>query len=512
MTSPEPMFERRRLPKLMPCMTKNSLETMRNKALFNMTVLDARSVRRLKMPLHECLILELQESGYTESAAYLQDLIYDNLQLMAEDELGIITDLRQKHEFLEHICAGLRNAEKEQDRGNIKEECLEFLNLGLYFAEHGKGLLWLAEKLFLVSIAIASKYLVDGGRQKAVNKFHYAKFLLEKFPEADTEEAYQVLSEVRDASNGKKWQLYEATPGEAAPTNKITVFIATANQLLNVLLHEARKLRTTDVAKAERLCRLAERRATDTGKDEKISEAILEMGICQLKMNSLNNAQKSFEKSLQINTNIHNIEGICDARMHLAAVLQKLGDHEAAAEMLTEMGALAWEHHMRRHLGTALHLLGELHLKSGRPELGTQHLGEAFNCFMGKGFEQSYCPCDGSEDPLARMTDLNVVYKQEAEQARLMMAVSAGQELMSSYFALIREAGSCSVARMQVIEWKLNRRRWTEPNEKHNLIPCPCPKHQRTAMDVLDYYLKLKGKEEETQDLQNPSSSRDLKL
>lgn len=59
-----------------------------------------------------------------------------------------------------------------------------------------------------------------------------------------------------------------------------------------------------------------------------------------------------------------------------------------AAKLLTEMGALAMEHSLRRQLGRALHLLGELHLRRERPELGTQHLSEAFTCFMGTTFQR----------------------------------------------------------------------------------------------------------------------------
>lgn len=65
----------------------------------------------------------------------------------------------------------------------------------------------------------------------------------------------------------------------------------------------------------------------------------------------------------------------------------RLGEHEMAAKFLTEMGALAMEHGLRRQLGRALHLLGELHLRRERPELGTQHLTEAFQCFMGLNWQ-----------------------------------------------------------------------------------------------------------------------------
>lgn len=66
--------------------------------------------------------------------------------------------------------------------------------------------------------------------------------------------------------------------------------------------------------------------------------------------------------------------------------LYRLGNYEVAAKLLTEMGALAMEHHLQRQLGRALHLLGELHLRREKPELGTQHLAEAFTCFMGLDF------------------------------------------------------------------------------------------------------------------------------
>ena len=70
--------------------------------------------------------MELRESGYAESSNYLQDLIYDNLQLLAEDDIGIVIDLRKQDEYLEHITAGLIKAEKYRDKGHLSVS-LEFL-------------------------------------------------------------------------------------------------------------------------------------------------------------------------------------------------------------------------------------------------------------------------------------------------------------------------------------------------------------------------------------------------
>ncbi|KAI8440353.1 hypothetical protein MSG28_001688 [Choristoneura fumiferana] len=413
-------LKKRQLPKLMACMTKSSLENMRNKALFCLDVLDAKGIRRRKQPLHECLILEMREAGFSESSDYLQDILYDNVQLVNEDDIGIVVDLRTREDYLEHISAMLVKAEKLRD--NV--------------------------------------------------------------PGADTEEPFQILTEVRDTAIGKSWPLYE--PSEENPKEEVppdTLFQATAIQLHRVLIGQARQIRSKDPGKAERLSRLAERRAKD---------AIIEIGICQLDMNNLNNAQKTFERAFKIHSESNNIEGLCDSRMHMAAVMQRMGDHEAAAQLLTEMGAMAMEYGLRRHLGRALHLLGELHLRRERPELGTQHLQEAFFCFMGSTRTWQDHPT-AAQAKSKVMSTLDVIYKadkkevyeEEAEQARLMMAISAGQERMASYFALLREAGTCSVAQIKCIEWKLSNSPWWIKRNHHDFLPCMCPAHNRTPLDVL---------------------------
>ncbi|CAH0721600.1 unnamed protein product, partial [Brenthis ino] len=490
-------LKRRQLPKLMACMTKNSLENLRNRALFGLDSLDAKGIRRRKLPLHECLILELRESGYTESSDYLQDLIYDNLQLLAEDDIGIVVDLRKKEDYLEHISAGLIKAEKYRDKDNTKKECLELLGLALHYAEKGKGILWLAEKFFLAAIAVSSQYLIDGGRQKGCCKYHYASFLLDKFPEADPEEPFEILTEVRDSAIGKDWLLYEPeNEDDEVPSD--TLFSATATLLHRVLLSKARTCRDTDSAKSETLSRLAERRARDANDTPKTAEAIIEIGISQLLMNNLNNAQKTFSKAFKIYEESNDIDGLCETRMHLAAVMQRLGEYDAASKLLTEMGALAMEHGLRRQLGRALHLLGELHLRRERPELGTQHLREAFQCFMGldwqissETFVRKQKVNESSLDVIYKTHNIEI-YEEEAEQSRLMMAISAGQELMASYFNLIRESGHCTVAKIKTVEWKLSRVGWWVPKQHHEFIPCICPLHNRTPLDLLRIQLEKK--------------------
>ncbi|CAH2234162.1 jg9043 [Pararge aegeria aegeria] len=456
--------------------------------------------------------------------------------------------------------------------GNTKKECLELLALALSYAQRGKGILWLAEKFFLAAIAVSSQYLVDGGRQKGCCKYHYASFLLDKFPGADPEEPFVILTEVRDSAIGKDWPLYEAEneedvvppetvfsataiqlhrvlldkarsarnkdPAKSERLSRLaerrakdgadpeepfviltevrdsaigkdwplyeaeneedvvppeTVFSATAIQLHRVLLDKARSARNKDPAKSERLSRLAERRAKDANDIPKTAEAILEIGISQLIMNNLNNAHKTFLKAYKIYEADDNIVGLCDSRMHLAAVMQRLGDYETSAKLLTEMGALAMEHGLRRQLGRALHLLGELHLRREKPELGTQHLTEAFQCFMGFNWQYATPETIVKKTVKSISSNLDVIFKtneieiyeEEAEQSRLMHAISAGQEIMASFFNLLRVSGTCSVAKVKTIEWKLSRCQWWLKKAHHDLVPCICPLHNRTPLDVL---------------------------
>lgn len=55
----------------------------------------------------------------------------------------------------------------------------------------------------------------------------------------------------------------------------------------------------------------------------KTAEAIIEIGISQLMMNNLNNAQKTFHRALNIYQESGNVEGLCETKMHLAAVMQR---------------------------------------------------------------------------------------------------------------------------------------------------------------------------------------------
>ncbi|KAF9824211.1 hypothetical protein SFRURICE_019891 [Spodoptera frugiperda] len=396
--------------KLMACMTKHSLDTFRSKAIFSLAMLDSNGIRRRKFPLYECIILELKEAGYCDSSAYLQDLIYDNVQLVNQDDIGIVVDLRKREDYLEHISGVLQKVEKYRERNNTMKECTHLLKLAMHYAEREKGILWLAEKFYQVAIAVSSKHLLDGGRLKAI------------FPGADPEEPFSLLTEVRDSAIGKTWPLSDAKePGEVLPTE--TVFGATALQLHRVLLDKARAVRKTDTAKAERLARLAERRAKDAGETVKTAEAIIEIGICQLMMNNLNNAQKTFERAFKIHEWSGNVEGLCETRMHLAALG---GDNKIGMDSGKEGQ------------------MGEIYIEN--------------------------------EDD---------IYEEEAEQSRLMTAISAGQELMASYFNLLREAGGCTVAKMKTIEWKLSHARWWVKRLHHDFLPCPCPVHHRTPLDVL---------------------------
>ncbi|KAF9410795.1 hypothetical protein HW555_010220 [Spodoptera exigua] len=490
--------KKRPLPKLMACMTKTSLENFRSRAIFSLDVLDANGIRRRKFPLHECLILELKEAGFLDSSAYLQDLIYDNVQLVDQDDIGIVVDLRKREDYLHHISSALQKVEKYREQNNTHKECSHLLKLAMFYAEKEKGILWLAEKFFQAAIAVSSKHLLDGGRLKSICKYRYGKFLLDKFPGADQEEPFSLLTEVRDFSIGKSWPLHDVKEAGDVPATE-TVFGATAIQLHRVLIDKARTVRKTDPPKAERLARLAERRAKDAGETAKTAEAIIEIGICQLVMNNLNNAQKTFEKAYKIHEQSGNVEGICETRMHLAAVMQRvtgtyrLGEYETAAKLLTEMGATAMDHGLRRQLGRALHLLGELHLRRERPELGTQHLAEAFLCFMGFRFQAlesenkvgAESGKEGQEIGEIYIKNENEIYEEEAEQSRLMTGHFCRSRTNGILLQFAAEAGGCTVAKMKTIEWKLSHARWWVKRPHHDFLPCMCPVHNRTPLDVL---------------------------
>lgn len=65
----------------------------------------------------------------------------------------------------------------------------------------------------------------------------------------------------------------------------------------------------------------------------KTAEAIIEVGVCQLMMNNLNNALKTFERAMNMNEEIKYIPGMCETRMHLAAVMQRYSNTDNRVSM-----------------------------------------------------------------------------------------------------------------------------------------------------------------------------------
>ncbi|GBP57996.1 hypothetical protein EVAR_32927_1 [Eumeta japonica] len=556
----EKSIEKRKIPKLMACMTKNSVENMRNRALFNLDTLDAKGLRRLRMPLHECLIIELRESAHIESSHFLQDLMYDNMQLLQNDDLAVVVDLRKRHDYLEHISEGLQKAECQKGKGHPDKETRQFLTMALFYSEKGKGILWLAERFFLVAMAISSQHLIDGGRLKACCKYHYSKFLVDKSfgnmmralkpthpvirgshvasagsqcrQSAASPHIYARITTGHAALEG--WLLYEGGDGDTI--SGTTVIKAAAKQLHRILLMKARQIRGEDPSKSESLCRLAEARAMDAQDSNRRAEAVVEIAISQFVMKDLNNALLTFERAYNIYHHSKNIEGLCNTNMHIASVMQRLDDHARAEKILLEMGTLAVERGLRRHLGRALYLLGELNLSREKPELGVQYFKEAFGCFMAydwmnknifqtKDFgnegdtrtdkeqtneeQQIQGREDDSSGTESREGSAKGNFRESitpsdihnAEKARLMMAVCAGQERMASYFDLLRTADDCNIARMKIIQWKLSNQTWWTDKEMYDFQSCPCPDHNRTPLDAVRNLKKyLKQKEEDVEE------------
>lgn len=64
---------------------------------------------------------------------------------------------------------------------------------------------------------------------------------------------------------------------------------------------------------------------------------------------------------------------------------------------------------------------------------------------------------------------------------------------MASYFNLLRESKQCSVAQIKTIEWKLSHAGWWIKRKSHDLVPCLCPIHNRTPLDVLRYLFMIQS-------------------
>ncbi|KAL1506367.1 hypothetical protein ABEB36_005742 [Hypothenemus hampei] len=401
-------------------------------------------IRMFKLPFHEALMAQLQETDYTNTEAYIKQLFQLNDQLRNDSEptsyFWSRPLLKHSDPELKKLSSALMEAEDEHKKGNYRNETEILIKLAIDFAFNYADWTWLAEDLILQSVHNAEIYQITG-KHAAISRYLYAKILYNKL--RDYNRAEKELTIVRELSKDKSWNVKAFLPEDTDSSN--TLFMNTNYMLYHYNMRQAQYFFKNDVNKALEFAILARKRATEACYHDGESKALYIKGQCELNLGYTKESINTFNKALYIQSRLKSEEGICEITVELSKAYMKHGSSRLAFNTLMTLKARAEKQGFQFYLAQAHRYLGEYYLNCGEPHKATPLLSDALAIFH------------------------SINFMAEADQVRNLGALSSGLELMPSYVGLIQQTDKrCKDSfenLIKLVKWKDSREPFWGPNK-----------------------------------------------
>ncbi|XP_015111019.1 uncharacterized protein LOC107037144 [Diachasma alloeum] len=380
-------------------------------------------VRRYRVPHHETVLLELKEAGFQEAEDYFKQ-VYEH----EAKSINLETKrLKEQRHLIERIKYGLVNAELAKRANKPMEQTIQMLETALFFQSLMPEWFWIADKVFQSALKISTEIVEDDGEMLNIVKYIYGTFLFHKVKDARS--AFTLLDEARKASEGKRWNASKILKAKQWP------LFQESNLILNeVLIALAEQSKDEDPNLAVKILIDAIERASDSGDEEHLAKALYEAAKMQLSADNISEALQNFSKYLAIVETIPDPNGVCNGYKELASVYKVLKDVEGVKRHLVSFKEHAEKSGLAARLADAHYCLGEFELEQGRPSSATPHLTFAFESYK----------------------KLEMV--KEMDKARFLAGVSKGEELKTSYLAMIEKCKENDAeAFRKLLEWTHRR-------------------------------------------------------
>ncbi|XP_072397684.1 uncharacterized protein [Diabrotica undecimpunctata] len=405
-------------------------------------------IREFRLPFHEALIINLQDSGFLSASSYVKELIdyQENMRKSSGpgSNIFILPQLKFAKDELTTISQSLKAAETFHFEGLYSEECQEFLNLAVSFGFGNSDWWWLGEQLLLQSIRVSSEYSkIIGHKYEALSRYAYARFLMDNVKEFQNAE--KQLRIARHLTQNKVW-----TGKTYFPDERGTLYMQTNRAIFDCLLKEVKAIMATDMERAIILSDQARRRAAEACFRNGETKALVLKGICELETKRAKSAINTFLRALGIQERYGTIEGICKIKIHLAKAYLMDKCTNSSLKILMELKEHAEENDLPFYLGQAYKNLGEYYLLIGDPDKATPLLDESIKIFLS---------CKDK--------------KKEASEARHLRAISGGLQLFPKYVQVLLKAGKPGIIGKRnlasILAWKNNRSDFW--SSKEHIIP-----------------------------------------
>lgn len=308
-------------------------------------LLSFQEVRRLRIPLHEALLLELTEGGFKNAASFFNILLhYDQ-----EQQNGLMKD----EQLLEQLFNQLMETEF-----CTKETEIEIL---LELARKSTSIHWLADKIYSRTFTMLKVYELEDTRLDASLQYFYGKFLSNNT--AKLQEAASYLDVAYTISYGvDDWLLKD----DLAKTEKLYVLARyelckSLNQLSEMVREDYPE---EALAYANKSLKILRRCRQQTDRNLEV-DTELAIGQCFMEMQSFEKALMHLEMALWLSKSNELKEQGITALMKIFECNKRSNDDDKIEETLDRARAYAAENLLASKEGDILVMHGQYCVKRG---------------------------------------------------------------------------------------------------------------------------------------------------
>ncbi|KAI4499992.1 hypothetical protein M0802_004862 [Mischocyttarus mexicanus] len=387
-------------------------------------------VKRFYLKHDEAVIDELKEEGLENAADFIKNLIqFDEVRRnIAGPGTSIWTKprLKNQRDLLNELKETLIAIGKAEKQGRSTEVSNLWIKVSLFFESKGEDWWWVTKKLYENALQ-ATELIEDNTRTITVVRYLYGKFL--SMIEADWLKALEYLDIARESSENKTWRV-----SKIFDEKKSNIFEESCALIYKIL-----------ISIVQRIDHDEDSEFAQAGHYDYIANALYELGKSHLRNGNVEYSLQDFSKLLAIAKRNSDPERICNAHMELAFAYEEIDDTANTEKHLNLFRDNAIQFDLPYKLAQAHYYIGEHLLNQTKPNLATPHLKKAFNLYYDLGFSE------------------------EADQARIITAISRGQEKLEYFIKLILKCNKHNLyALCKICMWK-NKREIFWTNKQYDI-------------------------------------------
>ncbi|XP_011502013.1 PREDICTED: uncharacterized protein LOC105365518 [Ceratosolen solmsi marchali] len=413
--------------KILPSVPLNEIPKVKKEIISELPHLNAKDIRRYKIPYNEAVLHELREEGSYEAAEYFKCLlnIDEERRISAGRNTSIWNEpkLKDNKELIDYLLNFLTNFFQHTISDSKKATAL--IKTALVTETLSSEWWWITDVLYRTAFWIVKEIRDSDEQLRMISllRFVYGRFLFHKMNNARA--ALEHVRKAQRSSREKPWSI-----SMVLDVKHEMLFMQCCTLMHKVLLSIAREVCNNQPQVAVNSCKVALTAAIESGQEELVAEAQFELGKSQIAIKNVKQALKCLYKSLAIMEKIFDPIGMCEAYSQLANVYKEMNEDKKVLEHLQKLKDTATNYQLPNKLAEAHYLAGEYYLYRGNPTEASLNFESAFSLYNGLG---------------AKETNL----------VRCLTGVSRGQELLHAFQALLVQCIGGNVdATLQILNWK----------------------------------------------------------